>query len=91
MQIEYDCHKSRRNVLERGLSFELVRDVDWNSAVIRPDTRFDYPEPRFIALGFIHKRLHVIVFTPVGEKLRVISLRKANKREIRDYERTLNQ
>jgi uncharacterized protein len=50
------------------------------------DTRPDYGEPRFIALGLIGNRPHVMVFTPRGDMVRIISLRKANAREITRYE-----
>jgi hypothetical protein len=50
------------------------------------DTRNDYGEPRFQALGFIEGRLHMLVFTPRVDETHVISLRKANKREVKRYE-----
>ena len=46
MEIEYDPAKSERNIQERGLSFELAVDFDFDTAVIRPDTRQDYGEAR---------------------------------------------
>ncbi|WP_439327531.1 BrnT family toxin [Lonepinella sp. BR2357] len=94
MQIEYDLQKSEKNERERGLSFELVKGFHWYSAIIVPDVRFNYPEPRFTATGFLGRtqRLHVVCFTPIESGVRVISFRKANKREIKKYERerTLN-
>lgn len=86
MEITYDPAKCRRNMVERGLPFDLVRDLDWSSALIVEDTRHDYGERRFQALGFIGERLHVLVFTPCGAAVHVISLRKANKREVKRYE-----
>ena len=50
------------------------------------DVRRDYGEPRFQALGEIDGRLHMLVFTPRGGDVHVISLRKANRREIKRYE-----
>jgi hypothetical protein len=50
------------------------------------DTRRDYGETRYIALGHIGDRVHSLVFTPRGDALHVISLRKANRREVRRYE-----
>lgn len=50
------------------------------------DRRKDYGELRFQALGFIEERLHMLVFTPRGADTHVISLRKANKREVNRYE-----
>jgi uncharacterized DUF497 family protein len=73
--ISFDPRKNERNIAERGLSFELVEDV-----------RRDYGERRFQALGMITGRLHALVFTPRAGRVHVISLRKANRREIRLYE-----
>jgi uncharacterized DUF497 family protein len=47
---------------------------------------FDFKE-RFIALGTIGERLFSMMFTVRGDVLRIISLRKANKREVRKYEK----
>jgi uncharacterized DUF497 family protein len=59
---------------------------EWDSALIVEDIRKDYGERRFQALGLIEGRLHVLVFTPRAGKTHVISLRKANKREVKRYE-----
>ena len=47
-----------------------------------------YPESRFVALGFLENRLHVLCFTPTVGGIRVISFRKANRREEKEYEQT---
>lgn len=86
MKISYDPRKSARNVAERGLGFELAEAFEWDSAVIWRDTRRDYGEERFIALGRIGQRVHSLVFTHRSETVHVISLRKANRREVRRYE-----
>lgn len=86
MQITYDPAKCERNTAERGLSFELVRAFDWSAALVLEDQRNDYGERRFQALGFIGDRLHVLVFTPRAAAVHVISLRKANSREVKRYE-----
>ena len=85
MMITFDQLKSERNGQERGLPFSLVDDFGWSSALIKEDTRKDYGERRFQALGFIAGRLHMIVFTPRAGVVHVISLRKANKRESIHY------
>ncbi len=51
MQIEFDPEKNALNLRERGIDFEQARDFDWSSALIWRDTRQDYGEERFIALG----------------------------------------
>ena len=88
VQIEFDPAKNEANVRERGLSFEAAESFDFGTAVIEQDRRWDYPEVRFVALGFLAQRLHVLCFTPINDGIRVISFRKANKREIASYEQT---
>ena len=88
MNIEFDATKNERNIQERGLSFERVVDFDFETAIVQQDFRKPYPEPRIIALGFLDARLHVLCFTPVVGGIRVISFRKANRREMKDYEQT---
>lgn len=78
--------KCQRNVEGRGLSFDLVRDFEWHSALIAEDVRRDYGERRYLALGYIGERMHALVFTPRGTAVHVISLRKANRREVGRYE-----
>jgi uncharacterized DUF497 family protein len=84
--ISFDPRKNERNIAERGLSFELVEEFEWDSALVVEDVRRDYGERRFQALGMITGRLHAVVFTPRAGRVHVISLRKANRREIRLHE-----
>ncbi len=86
MQIEFDPAKNEKNIRERGLSFERVTEFDFETAVFHVDDRRDYDETRIRALGFIEGRLYAIVFTEIPVGVRVISFRKANKREMRRYE-----
>ena len=88
MQLSFDPVKNERNVHERGLAFALVSELDWATAVIDEDTRKNYGERRFRALGCIGERLYALVFTPRGGKLHIISLRKANPREVKRYDKT---
>jgi uncharacterized DUF497 family protein len=84
--ISFDAQKSNANKLIRGLSFKLALKFDWSSARITEDLRHDYGESRYLAIGYVDERLHVIVFTPREQKVHVISLRKANSRELAIYE-----
>jgi hypothetical protein len=86
MKIEFDPEKNARNIELRGISFEKAVGFEWESAVIIPDTRQDYGEPRYRAFGFIEHRLHALVFAPRAGAIRIISLRKANRREVLRYE-----
>lgn len=86
MEISFDSAKNERNVIDRGLAFTLVEQLDWAGAVIEEDIRKNYGEPRYFALGMLGERLHALVFTPRAGKVHVISLRKANQREVKFYE-----
>lgn len=77
MEITYDSAKNDRNIRERGLSFERVAEVDFNTALMFPDTRKEYGETRYIALCYLDGRLH----TETQTGIRIISFRKANARE----------
>jgi uncharacterized DUF497 family protein len=70
------------------LSFELVELTEWATALMEEDTRKAYGERRFQVLGYIGERLHAMVFTPREGKVHVISLRKANSREVKKYAKT---
>jgi uncharacterized DUF497 family protein len=87
-QIGFDSAKNATNITSRGLSFELVEQMEWATALIQEDTRKAYGERRFQVLGFIGERLHAVVFTPREGKVHVISLRKANSREVKRYAKT---
>ncbi|MCH7479056.1 MAG: BrnT family toxin [SAR324 cluster bacterium] len=87
MKIEFDSAKSRKNARERNLPFYLAEEFEWETALYREDDRREYPERRFVAVGSLESGVHVICFTPTSEGVRIISLRRANHREVRRYEK----
>jgi uncharacterized DUF497 family protein len=88
MEIIFDPAKSLKNDIERGLPFEKANEFDWDTAVTTEDKRFPYSELRFLTYGLINYRVYAICFTPLKPSLvRVISFRKANKREVNRYEK----
>jgi uncharacterized DUF497 family protein len=84
--LEWDDAKNLANRAKHGVAFEAIHGMDWAGAVITADTRLDYGEDRFILRGLIAGRLYVGAFVLRGRTLRLISLRKANRREVRTYE-----
>jgi uncharacterized DUF497 family protein len=86
MKIDFDPSKNSKNISERGLSFERVAEFDFENAQLVIDNRHDYGETRYRALGFLDHRLHALVFVEIAGGIRVISFRKANKREVKRYE-----
>ena len=86
IRIEFDTIKNERNIRERGLTFGRAAEFDFETALIEIDDRNDYGESRFTAIGMLDDIPHVLVFTMRSDVLRVISFRKANKREVQRYE-----
>lgn len=86
VEVTFDQAKSDKNIRERGLSFERAGKFDFLTAVYSVDARRDYGEVRRRALGLLDGRLHALVFVETPKGFRVISLRKANAREVRIYE-----
>ena len=64
MQYEWDETKRAANLARHNLDFAAALDFKWGTAMETPDDRFDYGEERWIALGYIGKKLHVLVYTP---------------------------
>jgi len=89
MKIEFDQAKSEKNQEKRGLPFTCAADFDWQGATYSEDDRNMYPERRFVAAGYLGKRLHLLCFTHISGGIRVITFRKANKREAKRYEKPL--
>lgn len=87
MLFEWDENKNKRNRAKHGVGFEAAAFFNWGAALHSPDERNAYGEVRRVALGKIQDRLHVCVYADRGVKRRIISLRKANKREEKLYEK----
>lgn len=83
MKYEWDDDKQ---LIKHGIDFHAALEFEWDTALETVDDRLDYEEPRWVALGLIKDRLHVLVYTIRVENIRVISLRKVNTREVQFYE-----
>ncbi|MFY9986946.1 MAG: BrnT family toxin [Chthoniobacterales bacterium] len=85
MEYEWDAAKRRRNLAIHGVDFSAIECFEWESAIVDEDRRGDYSETRYSALGLINGRVHSLVFTLRDGNYRIISLRKANRREVRKW------
>ncbi len=92
MEFEWDEGKSDDCFTHRGFDFEYAIRVflDPNRIVGR-DSRWDYGEDRYRLLGMIEGRVFVAIYTIRGSVIRIISARKANRKEVRDYEQHTGQ
>jgi uncharacterized protein len=84
VRITFDPTKNAKNIRDRGLSFDRARDFEFGTAQIESEYR--HGEWRRLAKGFLDNRLHMLVYKPEYGGIRVISFRKANKREVKSYE-----
>jgi uncharacterized DUF497 family protein len=84
---EWNEDKAANNKKAHNVSFDAVENFEFTTALVTEDTRKVYSETRYAALGFIANRLHVLVYCIRANNIRVISLRKANRRERQRYDR----
>lgn len=85
MQIEFDSDKNLRNQAKHGVSMSLAAELDWDAAWVWVDERFDYGEQRMVALVPKAEILYCVAFVERGFVRRIISLRRANRREVKHY------
>jgi uncharacterized protein len=85
MDISFDPAKSKLNAQKHGIGLERAADIEWDNALMWHDARQDYAEKRHCAIGYIGLRLFYVCFTDRDNTRRIISLRKANQREVNRY------
>jgi uncharacterized DUF497 family protein len=88
LEFEWDDNKARTNLAKHGVSFEEASTVFADALSITiPDPAHSQAEARFIILGHSHRqRLLVVVHTERGDKIRLISARRASRNERKQYE-----
>ncbi|MCF8127151.1 MAG: BrnT family toxin [Deltaproteobacteria bacterium] len=86
MQCQWDERKNVANMEKHGVDFPSLKSsvgiLPW-----KPLTTGRLWRERWVALGLIGDRVHVMIYTLRGDNIRIISLRKANKREAEHYEK----
>ena len=85
MQIEFDSAKDASNMSKHGVSLAQAGQIEWDTLASMPDTRRDYGELRMIGYAFVGARLYCVVFADRAGVRRIISLHKANDREVDLY------
>lgn len=78
---EWDDAKSDACFKERGFSFADVLLIFAGPVIERPDNRKDYGETRIRAAGLIEGVPFMVVYTPRGDGIRIISARKMHRKE----------
>ncbi len=85
MEITYDPVKNISNIEKHGISLAERRNLKWDLLLAKQDTRIEYSEIRMIGYAPIKDRVFCVLFTDRDNIRRIISLRKANKREVENY------
>ena len=77
--------KGRVKPGRHGVSLALAREVDWDAALVWVDDRFAYDELRMMALAPWTNTLYYVAFIERGNRRRIISRRRATRREVKHY------
>ncbi len=85
MLIEFDSAKDAANQDKHGLSLAMASELDWDQALVWVDDRYEYGELRMVALAPDTGILYYVAFVDRDDARRIISLRKANRREVKHY------
>ncbi|HET7767161.1 MAG TPA: BrnT family toxin [Chloroflexota bacterium] len=88
---EWDEEKSQRNLEERGFDFAYAARIFESDTLEWEDTRRDYGERRIVAIGCVQALTLTVVYTPRGDAVRIISARRANRRERRAYDQAIGR
>jgi uncharacterized protein len=85
VRITFDPAKDRANLASHGLSLSFAEELAWDEALVWVDERFEYNELRMVGLVPEGNRLYYVAFVDRGQTRRVISLRLAERREVKHY------
>jgi hypothetical protein len=91
MDIRFDPAKDLANRAKHGISLGEAVHLDWDWLMCHPDGRRDYGELREVGFAPLADRVHCVVFVQQGTALRIISLRRANAREVNVYDQALQE
>ncbi|MGD9887876.1 MAG: BrnT family toxin [Halothiobacillaceae bacterium] len=87
MELEWDADKASKNLKKHGVSFEDAELVFYDIGRIEThDGREDYGEERWATIGLAYSSVLYVVYTVRHEEtIRLISARKANANEKKQY------
>jgi uncharacterized DUF497 family protein len=87
MHFTCDPNKSRANYFKHGIVLECAQYLDWSNEMVWQDVRQNYSEVRMSGLVPLEGKIYAVVYVLRAESTRMISLRKANNREMKKYEK----
>lgn len=90
MNITFDSTKDDANRLKHGVFLSLAIKLEWDLLLTAVDIRNDYGECQMVGYAPINDRVYCVVYVDRDQQRRIISLRKANKREVKSYANKIN-
>jgi uncharacterized DUF497 family protein len=87
MLITCDPQKSRANYFKHGIVLEFAQYLDWANEMVWQDVRQNYNEVRMSGLVPLEGKVYAVVYVLRAESTRMISFRKANNRETKQYDK----
>jgi len=88
MKLQFDPAKAKSNLKKHKVSFADAEGVFYDPLAIHSEDPYSEGEERWIAVGMgSASEILVVVYTLRGEEIRLISVRRATRREIKEYER----
>jgi uncharacterized DUF497 family protein len=91
VQFDFDPSKDATNLSKHGLSLAAAAELSWDAALVWIDDRADYGEVRMVALAPIRDILFFVAFADREPARRIISLRRANRRELNHYVKAIKE
>jgi uncharacterized DUF497 family protein len=81
MIFDWDETKRKANLRRHGIDFAGCESLFEGCTLTVEDRRIDYGEPRFVTIGMLEGRVVTVVHTETPDTIRIISIRKATRRE----------
>jgi uncharacterized DUF497 family protein len=91
VRYDFDPGKDSSNLSKHGLSLAAAAELSWDAALVWVDDRTDYGEVRMVALAPIGEILFFVAFVDRETVRRIISFRRANRREVNHYVKAINE
>ena len=85
MRFDFDSGKDATNLSKHALSLAAAAELSWDAALVWIDDRAVYDEMRMVALAPLGDILCFVAFVDREPARRIISLRRANRREVNHY------
>ena len=85
MEIEWDKNKADSNLIKHNIDFEDAKNIFLDPNRLEREDKRDYGEIRIQVIGIVNQVVLFVVYTKRGNRYRIISARRANKNERRQY------